>query len=156
MRQVASERLKQLLRNKERILIILLLNRNPTFFTNTALTHLCGKLSLSVKRVQVADHDISCFLKCYRLGRFSDRVQGSLLHVGVEGYSPAALIPRPAALRRRGRLRHGFHVICHLDTHVMIVHKHKVRLRTPGRTEIYGLACQRLQSGYLWKMYRMV
>lgn len=68
------------------------------------ISHLGGKLSLSVEGVQVSDHDVSRLLELHALGRLVNRVQGLLLHGGVKGHSSLAAVGKPAALCRRRRL----------------------------------------------------
>lgn len=77
--------------------------------------HLGGKLSLSVKGVQVADHNVGGFLQRYRLGRLINWLQGPLLHVGVKGHPSAVAVCGTAALRWRRILDVRLHVICLLD-----------------------------------------
>lgn len=84
------------------------------------ISHLGGELSLSVKGVQVTDHDISRLLEPHRLGWLVNWVQDLLLHSGVKGYSSSAgttaAVCGPAALRRRRRLSVDFHITCQLET----------------------------------------
>lgn len=99
VRQVAGEGLEQLLHPKRRWK-----NPSATQFPGhmmqlAEISHLGGELSLSVKRVQVSDHNIGRFLQRHGGGR---RVQRPLLHVGVEGNSSGRALSRAAAFWGRG------------------------------------------------------
>lgn len=102
VRQVAGEGLEQLLHpNKEveenRSAIP---SKRAGQLTRPAeIPHLGGKLPLSVKGVQVSDHNISHFFQRHRTGRL---VQGPLLHVGVEGNSSGSAVSGAAAFCGRG------------------------------------------------------
>lgn len=104
VRQVAGEGLEQLLRRNghEGMCEFPLPNRCNCDALN--ISHLGGKLSLSVEGVQVSDHDVSRLLELDALGRLVNRVQGLLLHGGVKGHSSLAAVGKPAALCRWRRL----------------------------------------------------
>lgn len=63
------------------------------------MPHLGGEFPLSVKRVQVSDHNISRFFQRHRTGCL---VQSPLMHGGVEGNSSGAAVSRAAAFWGRG------------------------------------------------------
>lgn len=102
VRQVAGEGLEQPLHpNKEA-------GENTSVITSTLpdhltrpveIPHLGGKFPLSVKGVQVSDHNISRFLQRHRPGRL---VQGPLLCVRVEGNSSGTAVSKTAAFWGRG------------------------------------------------------
>lgn len=99
VRQVAGEGFEQLLHPK-RWRENSSATEFPGHMTQLAeISHLGGELPLSVKRVQVSDHNIGRFLQRHRTGR---RVQRPLLHVGVEGNSSGRGISRAAPFWRRG------------------------------------------------------
>lgn len=61
--------------------------------------HLAGEFALSVKGVQVSDHDVSRLLQRHGAGLLG---QGPHLRGGVEGNSPGAAASRAAAFWGRG------------------------------------------------------
>lgn len=100
VRQVAGEGLEQLLTQRDGGKIPQ--PQFPGHMTQLAeISHLGGELSLSVKRVQVSDHNIGRFLQRHGTGRL---VQRPLLHLGVEGDASGRAIGRAAALWGRGRI----------------------------------------------------
>lgn len=101
MRQVAGEGLEQLLHPpKEAVEKSISHSVSTCHMTQLAeISHLGGELSLSVKGVQVSDHNIGRFLQRHGTGRL---VQRPLLHVGVEGDASGRAISRAAAFWGRG------------------------------------------------------
>lgn len=94
VRQIAGKGLEQLLHPRQRDSgkIHQPLSFQVTWHWN--ISHLGGKFSLSIKRVQESDHNIGHFLQRHRTGRL---VQGPLLNVGVEGNSFGGAISKAAA-----------------------------------------------------------